>query len=96
MIDTSVANEIQRQLGGQRFSIMAGANSYVCDSNSLTVKLPKAKYAIKFVKISLNPNDLYDVLFMKRDGSVAITVDNIYAEQLQEVFTACTGLYLSL
>ena len=41
MADMTVANEILRQLGGNKFLIMTGANHLIRDTYSLSMKLPK-------------------------------------------------------
>jgi hypothetical protein len=95
------AEEVLRQLGGRRFIAMTGANSFVKDKEkrSIVFKIPKGGNGINYVKITLNGSDTYDIEFIKmRSGNMTIvnTANDIYAEQLQEVFTENTGLYTHL
>lgn len=41
MADMTVANEILRQLGGNKFLVMTGANHLIGDTYSLSMKLPR-------------------------------------------------------
>lgn len=103
--DMTVANTILQQLGGGRFKTMTGAHSFSGDANSLTFKLPgKAGYVkdgIRAVKITLTPQDEYNMEFYAPRGSfeggdyrfeVVARHDGIYVDQLQELFSETTGL----
>ncbi len=95
------AKTIAAQLGGNRFQAMTGAHSFTFDADgSLTFKYPTRKgFKLSAVKITLNVLDLYDVEFidMKRNYEIVKkSVNNVYNDQLQSVFTAETGLYTSL
>jgi hypothetical protein len=96
----SVAEEILRQLGGNRFKAMTGANVYSDNGgNSLIVKFkgsPKANYMRIDYKAG---KDLYDVKISKlRTGELKtiFEADGIYCDQLTEIFERETGLYTSL
>lgn len=88
-----------QQLGGNRFIAMTGANTFIRGDNYVSFRIPRAKDGINYVKITLNSKDLYDMEFgmirtpkyFKRE-----TVNDVYSEQLQEVFTEKTGLYTRL
>ena len=90
-----VANEILRQLGGDRFIIMTGAKNLVGDDNSLSFKIMRNSNKITHVKIELHFMDTYDITFYNIVGTnikKRYTVHNIYFDQLQNVFTMHTGL----
>lgn len=101
MVDLQVAQAIFNQLGGKRFTKMTGAKDYVVSANSLTFRLPArfAKAGINRVTITLDPSDTYiveGVKITRRNGDwKSKPVEKrelVYAEDLQTVFTAMTGL----
>jgi hypothetical protein len=95
----NVANEILRQLGGQRFAVFTGARDFTGDATSLTFKLPKAKDGIKSVTVRLDPSDTYTVTFHKiaRAPSRAVKEsEGVYCDSLVELFESTTGLYTHL
>lgn len=106
------AATILKQLGGKRFVVMTGAKHLGYDNDgSLSFKLPDrfAKNGINLVRIGLDPMDTYQMEFIKFKINIrAKNVDNmrkretvalhegIYFDQLQEIFTAETGLHTRL
>lgn len=97
----AVAVEILKQLGGSRFIAMTGSKNFVSGSSTLTMKLAKNKSDAGYLKIHLTSFDLYDMSFFKvntRDylPFVVTEVSNVYAEDLQSIFTDITGLYTRL
>lgn len=95
----AVAMEILRQLGGNKFKAMTGARNFVGDKDKITFHLPKAKDRINVVRITLKPTDTYAVEFMnvRRYVTTPIrTVEDVYADNLREVFETNTGLRTSL
>jgi hypothetical protein len=100
MADLVVAETILAQLGGARFKMMTGAKNFVGGSDSLSFSIPKAKKGINKVRIVLKANDLYQVTFFKLGRSLIVNTiaikEDIYADQLQEIFTNETGLYTRL
>lgn len=99
----AVANEILRQLGGQRFTMMTGANNFTGSADTLTFKLPKSPKRIRAVRITLTPDDLYTVTFYKwtrrnglADFTIATELAGVSFDQLRAVFTSATGLETSL
>ena len=69
--------------------------------NGLQIKLPSnfATNGINVVRITLTPADEYDVEFGKLRGlnyKVIETVEGVYCDMLQDVFTSATGLLTSL
>ena len=102
--DTEVGNTIYRQLGGNRFRMMAGAKDMVWDGDnkSLQMKIGRNSLGANYLIITLNANDLYDMRFESRrwnrktyDLNIKVKgeYNGLYAEQLQSVFTEATGLY---
>jgi hypothetical protein len=94
-----VAKEILTQLGGNKFIVMTGAKNLVDGGKYLAFKLPRAKDSINYVKITLTSMDLYDIEFGRiraNQYKVVKSVDGIYNDQLQNVFTKVTGLYTRL
>ena len=95
------AEEVLKQLGGNRFIAMTGAKNFVKNDKdkSITFKLPKAKGGINYVRIKLTSMDLYDVEFISARGTNIKTVakeKGVYNDQLPSIFTKHTGLYTSL
>lgn len=93
-----IAATILEQLGGRRFMVMTGAKNLVAlTEGGLQFKLPArfAKDGINLVAVKLNADDLYDVQYMKTRGLDVKAVreeTDLYFDQLQERFTANTGL----
>lgn len=94
--NVEIANTIVSQLGGRRFQIMTGARLFAAIPNGVAFRLgrfPGVK--INAVRITLNGSDLYDVCFMRISGHdcrVISEASDVYAEDLQRVFTDATGL----
>jgi len=97
---TPIATTILEQLGGSKFLAMTGARQLVYDTRELAFKLPGfAKDGINYVKVVLNADDTYSVIFMKYRGLKVTnvkTVDMIYADMLRDVFKSVTGLDCTL
>ena len=99
--DTNVAMEILRQLGGNKFIAMTGAKNMIRDDNekSLRFKIGRNSSKANWVKIVLNGMDTYDVSFMQfrnNEMKTLKTYNNIYNDQLQNIFTDYTGMQTSL
>lgn len=102
--DMSVGNEMLRQLGGRRFMMMVGAKQPIWngDENELGMKIGRNAIGANYFVIRLNPRDLYDLRFESRrmnrktyEMSVKVKAEHndVYADQLQEIFENTTGLY---
>lgn len=96
-----VAETILQQLGGRRFIVMTGAKRVVAEGNALRFRLPSnfAKSGINAVTITLNCMDTYDLVFSNVNGldvTEIATVNDIYADQLRDVFRSETGLNTTL
>jgi hypothetical protein len=96
----AVATEILNQLGGRRFVAMTGSKNFVYDNSSLSMRLARNKAGAQYLNIKLNGLDLYNLRFSKVNRSFDLVIvaeyENIYAEDLQSLFTEVTGLYTSL
>ena len=95
------AEDVLRQLGGNKFIAMTGAKNFVKNDKerSISFKLPKAKSGINYVRITLTSMDVYNIEFISVRGTNIKTVKQvkgIYNDQLQKIFTQYTGLYTSL
>jgi hypothetical protein len=100
------AGEIAKQLGGNRFRVMTGASRFTVRNaklGGLFFRLPGkggyVKDGINAVEIVLDYNDTYTVEFSRIRGpvqKVISTVDDVYAEDLQPLFTLMTGLVTRL
>lgn len=97
MADMTVANAILEQLGGRRFQVMTGSNNFMGDKDSLSFRVPAKK--ANYVKITLMPNDTYKMEFKKIWGMKVKDIksfEDVYCDQLQELFTEVTEMYTSL
>mgnify|MGYP000906379779 CR=1 FL=1 len=99
LLSESVSNDIYSQLGGNKFIAMTGAKNLILSNNSLSMRLPKAKNGINYVKIILNSSDTYDLEFGRVNGldyKVKKIIKDVYVNKLIDVFEEETGLYTSL
>lgn len=100
MNSKEIAQTIYNQLGGSRFSVMTGAKNFTIIDNGLRFSLPKMSgIQVNRVMITLTPADVYHVDFVRAWGNkftFLASVDDVYCDQLCEVFEANTGLMTSL
>jgi len=95
----TVATTILQQLGGNRFIAMTGAHNIGGGRDHLIFRVMKNTHNVNAVRILLNGLDLYDINFYKVQGSsvtIVHHIENVYAEDLQTVFTSNTGLDTNL
>jgi len=92
----TVANEILRQLGGRRFQIMTGSNSFRGDDSSLTMNLKRNKARAKYLTIKLTSMDDYTLTWYNNKAEVIAIDEGIFCNMLQDVFTERTGIYTIL
>lgn len=93
------AHTILQQLGGNRFITMTGAKDMVGDDRSLQFRIGRNSSKANMVKVTLRPSDTYRVEFLRYarlEVKPVKTIDGIFAEQLQSVFSDTTGLACSL
>ena len=95
-----IGREILNQLGGNKFAVMTGANNFVVDNYTLRFSIMRNAKGAKFVSVTLNSCDLYDLHFFNVNRKYeVITISkkyNVYAEDLRQIFEAETGLYTRL
>jgi hypothetical protein len=97
----SIAQSILQQLGGNKFIAMTGSTLFVGGDDYLMFKTRKSLCINKTskVKITLTPMDLYTVEFMsiyKDTVKIISKHEDVYVEDLQELFTRETGLVTRL
>lgn len=100
--EVQVYKEILNQLGGNRFLAMTGSKNLVYSSenpNWLSMRLTRNKIGAQFLKIELTVMDTYTMTFSKNVKvgysetlKVLKVYENVYNEDLQEIFTSVTGL----
>lgn len=112
MTNKVIAETTMKYLGGAgRLTAMIGAKNFTCDEKgTLTFTFSGCK-KINQVSFELNGLDLYDVRFIKYTAGrmnnktfeykmpsweTVKELNNVYAEDLKEIFEDVTGLYLSL
>ena len=98
-----IATTICNQLGGQnRLKMMLGASNFSFGTNGeLTFRFKMFRPA-NHLKIALNSKDLYDLTFYyisspeakKQRFDTVKVYNDIYCDQLQEIFQNFTGLTL--
>lgn len=99
--DKTVAIEILRQLGGNKFLAMTGARNLACDNNSMSFQLSQnmTRDRISHVKITLNAMDTYDIEYFNIRGTNIKKVDTFecaYCDMLVDVVSERVGLAFSL
>jgi len=99
-----LAKTVLQQLGGNKFIAMTGAKNFWVDNKNFWVdnnykkmgfKIGRNSKSISHVVISLNSKDLYNMEFVRmRKNQVKIVskANDVYADQLQGVFTEHTGM----
>lgn len=107
----TIAQTILSQLGGNKFTVMTGASKFlfadITEDNKkiwLRMNIGRNAAGINRLKIYYNANDTYTMEFykqtMNKNYDVKITkqqiFENIYCDQLQEIFTQVTGMYTTL
>jgi len=94
--DMTVATEILNQLGGRRFTAMTGSYNFMATDYTLSMNLRRNKSGAKYLKITLNSMDLYDMRFSKLNKDFDMIVisehNGVYDDMLQSIFTEVTGL----
>lgn len=100
-----VANIILRQLGGNKFIAMTGANTFVYGTDEqgnpyLSMQLKRNVSKAKYLIITLNPMDTYNMKFIsinsKHELKTVAEHSDVYNDMLQDIFTEVTGMYTHL
>ena len=107
MTNVEKANIILSQLGGSKFTVMTGSKNFIALENGLRMKLARNISGANMLEITIDGSDTYSLRFYKHTPgrlnkkTLAYTAerikevkscDDIYAEQLQSIFTSVTGL----
>lgn len=90
-----VPDTILQQLGGRRFIAMTGARNLVGSERSLSFRIGGNRARISGLHIELTPSDTYTVTFLRIRCGMPQEVsrcEDVYAEDLQHIFTATTGM----
>ena len=97
---SAVANEIYRQLGGNRFRVMTGAKNMVSTENGIRMRIGRNKTNANYMEVTLNSLDLYDVTFAKvtKMGEMKSVreYNGVYNDMLVSLFESHTGMYTTL
>lgn len=91
------ADIIYKYLGGNKFKAMVGA-TLIKTNNGLDVRFKGSKFA-NSLSIKLNSMDTFDLTFAKISGldyKIVKTIEGVWGEDLQDIFTEYTKLYTSL
>lgn len=91
------ATTILQQLGGNKFIAMTGSKNFAGSEDALCMHLTKNKAKAKYLRIELNANDTYTMIFRKaitKDHTFPIVarIEGVYCDMLQPIFTQVTGL----
>lgn len=96
----AIANEIWRQLGSQRFSLMTGCKPIVYGENDgkvfLLMSVGRNAHSVNRFEVSYNEGtDLYEVRFMRKYGDTTKVVakyTDVYCDMLCSLFEQHTGM----
>ena len=104
--DLTIVTEILNQLGGHKFTVMTGAKNFVAvDENTLRFSIGRNKTSVNRVEVTYLPGkDLYKMRFYRQWKTKTYDIkvkdhkvyEDVYCDQLQELFTEVTGMYTSL
>lgn len=107
MAGIEIANTIIAQLGGSKFTAMTGSKNFAAIKNGVTMNLARNISGANRLEITLNAGDTYDMRFYRytrgRMNLKTFTTSpdkikeiksysDIYADQLQGIFTDVTGM----
>lgn len=92
-----VAKEILHQLGGNKFIAMTGCKNFVGSEDALCFNVGKNKSKAKYVRIEINMDDTYTMIFRANQAKdytfpIVAKYEHIYNDMLQSIFTKVTGL----
>jgi hypothetical protein len=105
---TEIRNEVIdvmiKQLGGNKFFLMTGSKPQYkdisTDSPLIALKLTKNNSKSNYLTVQyIRSTDLYTMEFIKMtktERKIVSTYENIYSDQLTEIFESETGLRTSL
>ena len=94
-----IAKTIVSQLGGPgKLRATVGVTRFTVFESGVGFRF-KGSRKMNYCRINLNGLDLYDVEFHhvgKFDSAVVESLENVYSDQLVELFEKTTGLYIHL
>lgn len=94
-----IAVTILNQLGGKRFSYMAGVRNMGFGDGSLSFRIGLNEKNITHVNIILEDDDTYKMVFMrdkKFEVEILNEISGVMANDLVRLFEEYTGLYTKL
>lgn len=90
---STVANEIYRQIGGNRFATMTGSKNFVADGNTLRMTLAKNGSKANRLYITLDGDDTYTMRFFRYTPSRLSTKTYTFTEEKVQEVKTITGVY---
>ena len=90
----TIGQTIFHQMGGSRFAMITGAHNFVDIKNGIRMTLRKNKANAKWLQITLNGKDLYDMEFISLRKDVTKVVaeyNDVYYDMVNDVFESVTG-----
>jgi hypothetical protein len=98
-----IAKETLRQLGGNKFIVMTGAENFVYDylaSNGdvdLTFSIGENCKRVKYILVRYDySKDLYIMKFFTAKKELVAEYEDVFCDMLQDIFESETGLYVTL
>ena len=98
-VNTRIATEILKQLGGNGFRVMTGAKNVTIIENGVAFKIGRNSGKCNYIRITLNSLDLYDIEFKyitKKSNKTIKEFNDVYNDMLVNIFETITGLYTKL
>lgn len=102
-MDNQVAKIILQQIGGRRFVAMTGSHDFINLGNGLRMSLSRNKTSANRLEIIYDEGaDLYNVRFYRQCMNHKTfeattknikTIEGVYCDMLEDIFTDVTGLY---
>jgi hypothetical protein len=95
MTNQQIANEILKQLGGNKFVVMTGAKQLGFGKGSLSFKIGRNSSKANMVYIKLEDNDTYTVTFSKfrkMELTELKKYEGVHCDQLESLFQEFTGM----
>ena len=83
-----------------QFVMLTGSKNFVSIKNGLAMTLKPNKLKARFLEITLLPSDTYKMRFFSigrtSNDLEKSTIEDVYCDQLQDIFEDQTGLYVTL
>ena len=97
-IISQLGNKALTMIGAKAFAALP-ANSVLVPENcrgALRFQIGRNSKQVRYIKIQLTYDDLYDVEYIRNNGEVISSEDGIYADMLHDSIERNTGMYTSL